>query len=318
MQKKNTAELWDGVWAQPSAVEKDLYAVAKEERLIRWQRMEAMVDSRFGGFDGLSVVEVGAGRGTNAALMARRGARVTVLDYSDGALERSRRLFDALGLAVEHVCADALDLPESLHGRYDLAMSFGLAEHFLGAHRKGILKAHFDLLTDRGLAFISVPNAHNPPYRLYKWITERTGRWGVGEEYPFSRAEFELYCAELGVDEYGFFGDSLLRSKRFLNPFKWLPRRKRKPRAEPPAAAATGPAAANAPGDELGANPADGPAHGNPHGAARRPYRRRLPRRERGTPLDAHWSYALVLWGAKPKSRAEAARIEAVQAAAQP
>lgn len=277
--RKNTAELWDNVWARPAAVDKDLYAVAKEERLIRWQRMEAMILERFGGFEGLSVIELGSGRGTNAVLMAQRGARVAVLDYSETALQRSRRLFDQMKLPVDLILEDALDLPDRLRGQYDVSMSFGLAEHFLGEDRSAVLNAHFELLKDRGLTFISVPNAHNPPYRLYKWITERTGRWSVGEEYPFSRREFEEYCGALNIDDYGFFGDSLWRSKKFLNPLKWLPRRKKKQQAN---------------------TAADGPP-GEP-AAPKRLRRRRLPRRERGTSLDAYYSYALVLWGSRPKA----------------
>ncbi len=281
MVQKNTAELWDGVWTRPATIEKDLYTVAKEERLIRWQRMEAMVLDRYGGFEDLSVIEIGAGRGTNAALMAQRGASVAVLDYSDIAMERARRLFEEMDLPVDFILQDALDLPESLLNRFDVSMSFGLAEHFLGDKRTGFLKAHLDLLNDGGLTFISVPNTHNPPYRLHKWITERTGRWGAGEEYPFSRQEFESYCAQLGVGEFGFFGDSLLRSKKFLNPLKWLPRRKKKT-----------PQHSNATTESTSVN--GGTVQ------SKRPYRRRLPRRERGTSLDAYYSYALVLWACKP------------------
>jgi SAM-dependent methyltransferase len=196
MIERNTAELWDGVWTKPATVEKDIYTVDKEERLIRWKRMEAMVLDRFGSFEGLTAIESGAGRGTNAALMARRGANVTVLDYSDAAMERARRLFEQLELPVEFVRHDALDLPPSIEGKFDLSMSFGLAEHFLDDRRRGILKAHLDVIREGGLTFISVPNAHNPPYRLHKWITERTGRWSVGEEYPFTRKELCDYCEQ--------------------------------------------------------------------------------------------------------------------------
>jgi SAM-dependent methyltransferase len=281
MTQRNTAELWDNVWVRSPSVERDLYAVAKEERLIRWQRMEAKVLERFGSFENLSVIELGAGRGTNAALMAGRGAHVSVLDYSGIALERSRRVFENLELPVELVLQDALDLPPGLVGKYDISMSFGLAEHFLADARGAILEAHFNVLKEGGLAFISVPNAYNPPYRLYKWITERTGRWTIGEEYPFSRRELESHCMRLGLADYGFFGDSFWRSKKFLNPLKWFPRRKAKRRTEGDVAA-----------------PVESPKP-NPE----RRYRRRLPRREKGTPWDDRYAYALVLWAVKPGHR---------------
>src|SRR5690554_2647878 len=126
MAQRNTAELWDSVWTRAPSVDKDLYAVAKEERLIRWQRMEAKVLERFAGFEDLSVIELGAGRGTNAVLMAGRGAHVSVLDYSEIALQRSRRVFENLELPVELVLQDALDLSPALLGKHDVSMSFGL------------------------------------------------------------------------------------------------------------------------------------------------------------------------------------------------
>jgi SAM-dependent methyltransferase len=309
MAERNTSQLWDDVWAARSpSVEKDLYAVAKEERLIRWQRIEAKILERFGAFAGLSIVELGAGRGTNAALMAHRGARVTVLDYSQTALDRSRRLFDNLGLPVELVLQDALELPDDLRGRYDVSMSFGLAEHFLGDPRAAIVRAHFDVLKPGGIAFVSVPNAHNPPYRLYKWITERTGRWTIGEEYPFSRRELERHCRALGLDNYGFFGDSLWRSKKFLNPIKWVPRRRRTARPSEPSSEAGSPsvpagvpiAAGQGALDPAAGTAASGSLAAAGPASSKRRYRR-LPSRERGTRWDDRYSYALVLWGEKPR-----------------
>lgn len=273
--QKNSAELWDGLWQKPASLAKDTYRVRKEERLIRWQRMETMIQKRFGGFKDLSVIEIGAGTGTNAALMAERGARVSILDYSAVALARAERLFQGLGLSATFINADALSLETRLLNQFDVSMSFGLAEHFVEPKRTQIIKSHLELLKPNGITFISVPNAANPPYRLHKWITERTRAWSVGEEYPFSRRELTTIGRALGLREMGFFGDSLWRSKRFLNPLKWLPRHR------------TPPAAAAAP-DAIQAAP------------ARAFVSRRLPRRERGTPWDAHLSYALVLWAAKP------------------
>lgn len=286
MTRRNTPQLWDELWEQQAPPEKDVYRVRKEERLIRWRRIEDLVTRRLGGFDGLSVIEIGAGTGTYAALMARRGARVTVLDYSPIALERAERLFSRLGIPAEFVEADALNPTDELAGQHDLSMSFGLAEHFTGETRTRIFGAHLDLVRPGGLAVVSVPNRANPPYRLHKWMAERTGAWKVGEEYPFSRDELERIARSLGVETFGFFGDSLWRSKRFLNPIKWFPRKRRSKGAAAPAAGAAEAAAASSSSD--------------------RKWRgRRLPGVERGTPWDERWAYALVLWAERPASYAD-------------
>ncbi len=219
-EQHNTPELWNRLWANEASRELNVRTVAKEEAGIRWQRIEDVVAKTFGGFTGLNVIEIGAGSGTNGALAAKRGARVTVLDYSEKALERARDLFTANGLSARFERQDALALPEELLGTYDISMSFGLTEHFSGDRRMSINKAHFDLLKEGGVAFIAVPHKYNPPYRIFKFLAERLGQWGVGEEYPYSRKEFKELCACMGVEEYSFFGDSLVASLNFLNPMK--------------------------------------------------------------------------------------------------
>ncbi len=256
---KNTAQLWDEVWERGAALDEDLYALAKERANVRFQRISARIVQRFGGFEDLDVIEIGAGAGTNAALFATLGSRVSVLDYSEKALERSRVFFERNRISAKEIHADALDLPTDLRGSFDVSMSFGLAEHFIGEERIRIIESHLDVLRPGGVTFISVPNKANPPYRLYKLLTERTSLWNVGEEYPFSRREFESICGRLGVREYSFLGDSLLESRRFVDPVAAARKiLRKKPRME----------------------------------------RSRL-RRQRGTFLDDRFAYALVLCAAK-------------------
>ena len=216
--RTNTAELWDELWAQERSRDEDLHLLAKERASVRFRRLTSRIVRHFGGVDGLMVIEVGAGAGTNAALLAALGADVTVLDYSPQALERSRVFFERAGVQATRIRADALNLPGELLGRYDVSLSFGLAEHFTGQPRTGIIQSHLDLVRPGGLTFVSVPNRANLPYRLSKLVAERTGYWKVGEEYPFSRGELEGICDALGVEEYSFFGDSVWHSLSFVDP----------------------------------------------------------------------------------------------------
>lgn len=139
MVEQNTAGLWNGLWAKSVSTDEDLFRVYKEERRIRWQRIERIVLRRFGDFENLSVIEIGAGVGTNAALMGKRGANVSVPDYSQEALDRSARRFQRMGIPVNVIKRDVFDLPKALTRSYDVSMSFGLAEHFLGDKRKAII-----------------------------------------------------------------------------------------------------------------------------------------------------------------------------------
>ena len=81
------------VWERASSSEQVNYNLIKEENCIRWQRIEKIAIRQFGIFNNLKVIEIGAGVGTNAALMAKRGAKVTILDYSENALLRANYFF---------------------------------------------------------------------------------------------------------------------------------------------------------------------------------------------------------------------------------
>lgn len=216
--EKNTPELWDRIWREHGAGALGHDALAREERSLRWRRLEKIIATQESGVP--RVIEIGAGVGTCSALLARRGAAVTILDYSAGALARSREFYASEGLAADFIEQNALDLPESLIGKFDIAMSFGLTEHFTGEARKAINKAHFDLIRPGGMAIISVPNALNPPYRIYKFMTELAGKWMFGEEYPYTRMELSGICRELGVKNYRFVGSSFIGSFHYINPLR--------------------------------------------------------------------------------------------------
>lgn len=220
--EKNSPQLWDKGWKKDiTSVEEDIFTLAKENNSMRWQRIEKIILEEFSSFKNLKVIEIGAGIGTNAALMAKRRAKVTILDYSEGALRRAREFFKRNKLSAnKFINQDALSLPPELFGKYDISMSFGLAEHFRGAKRIKINKAHFDVLKKGGITFIAVPNKYNPFYRIFKFVTERIGLWEAGEEYPYSRKEFRNICQQIGITDYSFFGESIFSSFKFINPFR--------------------------------------------------------------------------------------------------
>lgn len=58
--------------------------------------------------------------GFDAITLARRGARVVGVDFSPVALEKARELAVRCAVDVDWICADAIELPASLTGRFDL------------------------------------------------------------------------------------------------------------------------------------------------------------------------------------------------------
>lgn len=221
MSEKNTAEQWSRVWRESSGMLKEqIFSVERIQRGFTWALIRQWLGDK--SVMDLDTIEIGAGAGTVSAVLARHGAAVTVLDYATEAHKVSDALFEKLGLPHESVLGDALNLSAELHNRFDIAMSYGLAEHFEGANRSRIVKAHFDLVKPGGLIVLSVPNRHCWPYRIWKGIRELRGKWHYGLEIPFSRAELISICQSLGVSEFRVTGSSFLESFNFILPFaRW-------------------------------------------------------------------------------------------------
>ncbi|MDQ5950844.1 MAG: hypothetical protein QG639_121 [Patescibacteria group bacterium] len=223
--KKNTEKVWDSVWADPHLQSNHKLIVAAEEQTIRWQKISNIVNRELGGFNGLSVLEIGSGTGTYAALMAKHGADVTLLDYSPIALERAQIFFKSLGLKARFVKGDAFALPtEVTKKKFDIAISIGLTEHFKGRKRVEINKVHLDVLKKGGLAIISVPNTYNPPYFVYKIISTWLGSWKFGEEYSYTRSELLAIAKMIRGKVLALFGDGLYSSFKFILPANFLRR----------------------------------------------------------------------------------------------
>jgi SAM-dependent methyltransferase len=202
---------WDAQWrAEPL----NPAAVWAEERTPRWRAQERLVRERFGGFEGLKAVEVGSGRGLNGVLYAVRGAEVTLVDNSPLALEQAAELFAACGAESQAVEADLFALPAGLKGAFDVAMSFGVCEHFLRQRRLAAITAHLELVRPGGLALLGVPNKHAPAYRLWLATLKRRGTWPLGTEEPFSSTELVALARAAGGEPlelvYGSFVASLV------------------------------------------------------------------------------------------------------------
>ena len=217
----NTAEQWGRLWHDAPRRLKELrFGVDKAEKSLIWSSIRESLGET--NIDSLSTAEIGAGAGTISAVFARHGARVTVLDYSKEALEVNTALFESFGLKQESLLADALNLPASLLGRFDVAMSFGLAEHFEADDRTKVIKAHFDLVRPGGLVVITVPNRHCWPYRIWKARRELIGKWHFGMEIPYSRGEISTICGAIGVKDFYVTGSPFLASLDFVIPFaRW-------------------------------------------------------------------------------------------------
>lgn len=215
---KNTPKLWDDFWDGVSPQTSDI-DIEIERKSISWENIQEVILSKFGSFNNLNVVEIGSGIGTNSILFAEKGANVTIVDYSKKALERSKKVFKSKNLNATFLQKDILK--ENIYDSFDVAMSFGLAEHFTSSDRIRILDTHFDLINDMGMTIISVPNKLSPLYMVWMKVSKISGRWQFGEETPFTPKEFSRYSTKRKY-KFQIKYCSFIKSLELINPFHRL------------------------------------------------------------------------------------------------
>lgn len=193
--------VWDRLWRYQPSDAKDDQLLSREQRSPRWALIVEAIRSAFGAIEGLRTVELGSGRGDLSALLAQHGAKVTLVDMSRAGLDQARRRFERLNLSASYVEADLLGPLDELRGRFDVALSSGVIEHFRGQDRTRSLQAHHDVLCSGGLTVVSVPHAWCLPYRLWKLYLETRGAWPYGMEIPYSRSEITARAKDCGFGD---------------------------------------------------------------------------------------------------------------------
>ena len=87
-------------------------------------RQMSILDRAIGDVRGLDVVDVACGTGRACVHLARRGAKMTGLDFAPRALEAARAEAHREGLAIDYRSYDALTPPPAdLVGRFDLGIT---------------------------------------------------------------------------------------------------------------------------------------------------------------------------------------------------
>lgn len=102
-------------------------------------------------------LDLGCGTGTNVLEMARRGWRVTGIDFASRAIRKARRKAAREGLEIEFFAMDVSDLRE-LAGPYDYALDIGCLHSLPEKSRSGYAA---------GLSRLVRPGG---TYMLYAWL----------------------------------------------------------------------------------------------------------------------------------------------------
>lgn len=131
-------------------------------------------------FPPAKLLELGCGSGHLSACLAQKGYKVSLLDFSKGALNKSKSTFEKYGLNGEFIEGDLFDL-SGVAAEYDLVWNSGVMEHFDDEKLQKIFEQISTVMKDKFLFL--VPNPDSIAYLLMRYNLEGKGEWEYGQEY---------------------------------------------------------------------------------------------------------------------------------------
>lgn len=168
--------------------------------------------AEFAGADGLKVLEIGCGLGTDGAQFAKAGADYTGIDLTEASIELARKRFELFGLKGEFRVADAEHL-DFADDSFDLVYSHGVLHHTPDIDA-AIREVH-RVLKPGGQARVMLYHRHSYNYRVGIRVLRRAGagllkseagiktvHWLTGEPIDSLREHAKLANGNLSPEEF--------------------------------------------------------------------------------------------------------------------
>jgi len=188
----STPDHWDRWWTEHREVEE---TYSNDDRILS-QLSDLPLEGKW-------VLEVGAGSGRDSIALARRGARIVLVDYVLSSFQVVRTVAREVGVSVACVCADGEKLPFR-EGAFDVVFHQGLLEHFRDP--RPLLRENHRVTRQGGHCLIDVPQRFHP-YTIGKHVMIALGRWFAGWETEFSPGQLSRLVREAGFEVRRIGGD---------------------------------------------------------------------------------------------------------------
>ncbi|SKC84197.1 class I SAM-dependent methyltransferase [Maledivibacter halophilus] len=153
-------------WVFNDNLSKEIYLTLKRE---------------IGDIKGKKILEAGSGSGRISLKLALDGAHVYLLDYSDKALEVSKKYFERYNCEGEFIKADLTKKLPFKDDFFDIVWNGGVMEHFDLQEQISISREIFRIAKE---FHTFNPYTKSFFYRLGKWTAEMTKNWPYGVEHP--------------------------------------------------------------------------------------------------------------------------------------
>ncbi len=209
-----SSDAWAGGWWEQGGRHRLLHVI-NPVRL-------AYVEERVGGLEGKRVLDAGCGGGILAEAMARKGAEVTGIDASPGAIEAARGHAKEEGLSIEYVESTCAGHAADNAGAYDVVTCMEMIEH---VEDPAAAVADLASMVGRGGSLV-LSTVNRTPVAGVLMIGVLEGALGVIDrgthEYRMFRTPGEVgsWCRDAGLRvadvagaNWSFFGKTFLLSR---------------------------------------------------------------------------------------------------------
>jgi ubiquinone/menaquinone biosynthesis C-methylase UbiE len=201
MSKEPSVSVWNKFWNR----KKDLDKVYPSSPSV----LKAILNQ--GPVKGLKILEVGAGSGRDSIALAKAGAEVFILDYSEEALNVCRGVLQyaptdpaqQAPVNLHLVQGDAFNSPFPSE-TFDIVFHQGLAEHFKDP--LPLIKENARLLKKGGFCLCDVPQTFHL-YTALKHILIAFGKWFAGWETQFTMPQLRKLMKNADLEIVYSYGD---------------------------------------------------------------------------------------------------------------
>jgi ubiquinone/menaquinone biosynthesis C-methylase UbiE len=193
MKKEPSVSVWNSFWSK----KKDLDKVYPSSPSV----LKAILG--MGPVKGLKILEVGAGTGRDSLMLARAGATVFILDYSEESLKIGAELALEAPGNLHLVQGNAFNSPFPSE-TFDIVFHQGLAEHFKDP--LPLLKENARLLKKGGFCLCDVPQTFHI-YTVIKHILIAFDKWFAGWETEFTMPQLKKLMKSAGLEIAHSYGD---------------------------------------------------------------------------------------------------------------
>ncbi|MDR2732444.1 MAG: class I SAM-dependent methyltransferase [Fibromonadaceae bacterium] len=193
MKKEPTVSVWNEFWNR----KKNLDKVYPSSPSV----LKAILS--LGSVEGLKILEVGAGTGRDSLALAKAGAQVYILDYSEESLKIGSELVLQAPQKLHLIQGDAFNAPFPSE-TFDIVFHQGLAEHFKDP--LPLLRENARLLKKGGFCLCDVPQTFHL-YTIIKHILIAMDKWFAGWETEFTMPQLKKLMRRADLKIVHSYGD---------------------------------------------------------------------------------------------------------------